>query len=164
MPSAKPEHQQATCTWTLPRSYWIHDVVVAMIYVLLEVLQPFSTIMLSRQVRDEVERARAGGACHWCSSRAWCHGRVPTEAQQPGVATVSECARHRCAIEHESLACAGIFSHRLEADGRVDPGVALPRPAESIELANGEISLSAIREISRVLVKWARQEIDRCCA
>ncbi|MBF0918904.1 MAG: aminotransferase class V-fold PLP-dependent enzyme, partial [Atopobium sp.] len=152
MPSAKPEHPTgnvyldfAAATPMDPR------VVDAMIpYFTEKFYNPSAPYALSRQVRDEVERARAVLA-HAIGARP---GNVvltagATEANNLAFATVSEDAHVIVdAIEHESvLACAGIFSHktlRVEADGRVNlerVAKALKPETElvSIELANGEI-------------------------
>lgn len=167
IPSVKPEHPTgnvyldfAAATPMDPR------VVDAMIpYFTEKFYNPSAPYALSRQVRDEVERARAVLA-HAIGARP---GNVvltagATEANNLAFATVSEDAHVIVdAIEHESvLACAGIFSHktlRVEADGRVDPervAKALKPETElvSIELANGEIgTIQPIREISKVLAK-----------
>ena len=162
IPSAKPEHSTGSVYLDFAAATPMDSCVVeAMLpYFTERFYNPSAPYMCARQIRDEVESARATLA-HAIGARP---GNVvltagATEANNLAFATVSEEGHVVVdAIEHESvLACANVFSHktvRVEPDGRVLPekiAQALRPETElgSVELANGEIgTIQPIREIS----------------
>lgn len=167
IPSAKPKHSTGSVYLDFAAATPMDSCVVeAMLpYFTERFYNPSAPYMCARQIRDEVESARATLA-HAIGARP---GNVvltagATEANNLAFATVSE-EGHVVVdtIEHESvLACANVFSHktvRVEPDGRVLPekiAQALRPETElvSVELANGEIgTIQPIREISLVLAK-----------
>lgn len=149
------------------------EVVAAMMPYLTERFwNPSAPYALAREVRDDVERARA--------TLARALGARPgnvvitagaTEANNLAFAVVSEDGHVVVdAIEHESvLACAAPHARRtvrVGADGIVDPAVvarAIKPQTElvSVALANGEIgAVQPIRELSRVVAAERARRLE----
>lgn len=131
---------------------------------------PSAPYAAAREVRDELERARASLA-HAIGARpaSVTITAGATEANNLAFAAVDG---HVVvdAIEHESvLASAATHPHRtlrVDADGRVDPALlarAITPETElvSVELANGEIgTIQPVRELARLVAAERRRRLE----